>query len=131
MAGNMRSVSKYRITRAKEQLRSAELLAQAADYPSCVYFSCMAVFHAIRALDAREAFCGWEYKQVLGHFDRGYIETGVFDDQMRQVIRRAAALYEREEYDDLYTAAPEEAAEIQNLAEMFVSTVEEHLRHPS
>ena len=131
MADNMSSVTQYRITQAKEQLRSAGLLAQTADYSSCVYFSCMAVFHAIRALDARETFRGWEYEQVLEYFERGYIETGMFDDQMRQVIRRAAALYEREEYDDFYTAAPEEAAEIQNLAEMFVSTVEEHLRHSS
>lgn len=127
----MSSVTEYRIMRAKEQLRSAELLALAADYPSCVYFSCMAVFHAIRALDARETFRGWEYEQVLEHFERGYIETGVFDDQMRQVIRRAAALYAREEYDDFYTSAPEEAAEMQDLAREFVSTVEENLCHLS
>lgn len=127
----MSSVTQYRITRAKEQLRSAGLLAQAADYSSCVYFSCMAIFQAIRALDARETFRGWEYEQVLEYFEREYVEAGVFDDQMRQVIRRAAALYAREEYDDLYTATPEEAAEIQDLAEKFVSTVEEHLRHSS
>ena len=88
-------------------------------------------FHAIRALDARETFRGWEYEQVLEYFEREYVEAGVFDDQMRQVIRRAAALYEREEYDDLYTVAPEEAAEIWALAGRFVSTVEEHLRYPS
>ena len=131
MADNVSSVTEYRIMRAKEQLRSAGLLAQATDYSSCVYFSCMAIFQAIRALDARETFRGWEYKQVLEYFEREYIKAGVFDDQMRHVIRRAAALYAREEYDDLYTAAPEEAAEIRALAGRFVSTVEEHLRHPS
>ena len=68
----MTSVTEYRITRAKEDLRAAELLAQAADCLSYVYFSCMAItvmddFDAGRGIHKQyAAFGGTNLRRMTG-----------------------------------------------------------------
>lgn len=123
----MTALSAHRFGRAIEELRTAELLLQNANFRSSINRSYYSIFHAIRAVNALDGFDSSKHSGVISHFNQEYVKTGIFEKEASKIIRNASELREQADYEDFYEATSDEAAEVFAQAEHFIAEVETYL----
>jgi len=113
-------LSKLRLEKAKECLADAALLAENGSYKSLANRSYYAVFHAIRAVLALDAFDSKKHSGVIAEFQKLYIKNGVFDKEMSSIIRRLFLARNNSDYDDFFVISKEDAVKQYNDACRFL-----------
>jgi len=131
MAGSLTVLSAHRFSRAKEELKTAELLLKNANYRSSINRSYYSIFHAIRAVNALDGFDSSKHSGVIAHFNQEYVKTGVFEKEASKIIRHASGLREQADYEDFFEATEEEAFEVFSQAAKFINLAEDFLRSKS
>lgn len=131
MAGSLTVLSAHRFNRAREELQTAELLLQNANFRSSINRSYYSIFHAIRAVNALDGFDSSKHSGVIAHFNQEYVKTGLFEKEASRIIRHASGLREQADYEDFYEATQEEASDVFEQASRFITLTENYLRRKS
>lgn len=127
MDNKIMTLSKYRLEKAKEDLKSARLNLENGLIKASINRSYYSIFHAIRSVNALDEFDSKKHSGVIAHFNQHYIHTGKFEKQMYSIINTAYKIRERSDYDDFYLASKNDAEEQLNNAEMFLETISIYL----
>ena len=121
------ALSKLRLENAKERLSFIPGILELGDYKTAANRSYYAVFFAMRAVLALDGFDSKKHSGIIAEFRRKYIKTGVFDDDMSDIISKLFNVRTSSDYDDFYIISKEKVTEQYNLAVRFVDTVVEYL----
>ena len=127
MAGSLTELSRSRIRRALSELQDAELLLTNGSFNSSINRSYYAVFHAVRAVNALDAFDNSKHSGVIAHFNQAHVANGDFTKEASKIVQNAFRIRTRSDYDDFFEASEDEAAEELTKAVSFVRAVEEFL----
>ena len=122
-----RDLAKYRIEKAKECMKDAEILAKTGGYVSAANRAYYAIFHAIRAVLALEGVDRKKHAGVISYFQQRYIKTGVFVKEYSSVLQDAFEIRQDSDYEDFYVMSKTEAENQLNNAKQFVMAVEAYL----
>lgn len=67
------------------------------------------------------------HSQVIGNFNKDFVQTGIFPKEISKKISKAQAIRHLSDYDDFYIASANEAKEQLENAKEIVCLVEEYL----
>lgn len=120
-------LSAYRLTKAKELLKQAELLLNSASYDGCINRSYYAIFNAIRALLALISMDSQKHSGVISLFDRYFVKTNICEKQFSQIVHTAFEVRQVSDYEDFYMPTVEQAQLQLNNATKLIQEVEQKL----
>lgn len=128
MQPDIKTLSAYRLDRAKEDLQAAVSNHQAGFYKVAINRSYYAIFHGIRAVNIIHGFDASKHSSVIAHFNQFYVHEGKFDRNTYKLIDSAYRIREKCDYSDFFIASKEDSEkQIHNAAE-FISRVEFFLK---
>ncbi len=127
MQDNKSKLSKYRISKAKEDLSSARILVENNFYKQSVNRSYYSVFNATRAVLAMDEFDSKKHSGIIAYFNQHYISTHRIEAEYSKILMGAQKIRNSSDYDDFYVVNKEEAnSQIKN-AEKFIIRMEKFL----
>jgi uncharacterized protein (UPF0332 family) len=126
-SGNNKDVANYKLERAKDDFESAQLLLKSGKLKAAnnrAYYSC---FHAVDAVLALEPIAFKKHKDTLAYFNKNYIHTEKFPNDIGRQISRLEVIRHKSDYDDFYIASKSETEEQVMIAGNVIKLVEEYL----
>lgn len=120
-------LAQYRLERAKECLKTAEVLYGMEDYRTVANRSYYAIFHAIRAVLALDGVDRKKHSGVIAYFQEQYIKTGQFEKQYSAVLKNAFLVRQESDYEDFYIISKEEVKRQMDDAKQFVEEIARYL----
>lgn len=127
MDGSITDLSRYRLEKAKEDLRTAKANFAEKSYRASVNRSYYAIFHALRAITALDRFDSGKHSGIIAFVNQNYVKTGIFDRSFSKMVDSAFRLREKADYEDFYVVAIEDAARQIDKAEAVIETVERYV----
>ena len=79
MSLDIKTLSVYRLKRAKEDLEVAFSNYQSGYYRAAINRSYYAIFHAIRAVNILDGFDASKHSSVIAHFNQFYVHEEKFE----------------------------------------------------
>lgn len=123
-----KELARHRVQQAEESLDEARfLLAGGKSARSVINRAYYAMFYAVLALLVYEEFSSSKHSGVLSYFNRRFIKGGVFDKSLGLWLGQAFELRQRGDYREQVEPVPDQATQVLDQAERFVSTVTAHL----
>ena len=125
--GNNEDMSKYRLEQAKDDLDTAKLLIEAEKYKAAnnrAYYAC---YHAINSILAIEQVAFKRHKDTLAYFNKNYVHTGEFPNDIGHRISRLQMIRHKSDYDTFYVASKEVTQQQIQTAEDVIRLVEDYL----
>lgn len=122
------NLSKYRLEKAFETLKTAKRDVQAEDYASANNRAYYCIFHAMRAVLALD---GEDYKKhsaVIARFTLNYLKPEILPRDYGKLISNAALIRNRSDYEDFYICSIEDTKKLVDGAEAFLHCVNEYLQ---
>ncbi|MCM1283084.1 MAG: HEPN domain-containing protein [Muribaculaceae bacterium] len=126
---DIKTLSRYRLERANEDLLAAETNHQAGLYKAAINRSYYAIFHAIRAVNILDNFDASKHSSVIAHFNQFYIHKGEFERGLYKIIDSAYRIREKSDYSDFFIASREDSEMQLEHAHDFVRTVNTYLEN--
>jgi|WetSurMetagenome_2_1015567.scaffolds.fasta_scaffold90329_2 uncharacterized protein (UPF0332 family) len=123
----MNSISKlfnYRLQKAKDNLKSAELLYEKEYFPQSINRSYSAIYNSIRALLAFNKFDSDKHSAIISFFDKEYIKTEKIDKQFSKILHNAEEISKKSEYEDFFSVTKDDAEEQLAHAILFINEIE-------
>ena len=124
---DLATLCKYRLERAKEDLRAARVNHDSGLFKASINRSYYAIFHGIRALNILDGFDASKHSSVIAHFNQYFVHTGKFERGIYKIIDGAYRIREKCDYSDFFLASKEDSAEQLAHAETFLQTVEAYI----
>lgn len=124
MQPNEITLCRYRLERAKEDIKTARVNIDNGLYKGAVNRSYYAIFHAIRAVNVLDGFDASKHSSVIAHFNQYHVHTGEFQKDTYKIIDSAYRIREKCDYSDFFIVSKEEAEEQLRKAELFLKMVE-------
>lgn len=121
------ALSRLRLGNAKERLSFIPGILELGDFKTAANRAYYAVFYAMRAVLALEGFDSKKHSGIIAEFRKTYIKTGVFDDEMSDIISGLFNVRSGSDYDDFYLIGKDKATLQYEKAVLFVGRVEEYL----
>ena len=121
-------LAKYRLNRAKEDLKDAEFNYNNKSYLTANNRAYYSIFHAIRAVLALERIDFKKHKDVIGYFNGHYIKNEIFPRKINNKIVQARKIREDSDYDDEFVADGEQTKQQLQTAEELINLVEEYIK---
>lgn len=128
MDGSVSDLSRYRLERAKEDLRTSKDNFESKSYRASVNRSYYAIFHSLRAITALDGFDSGKHSGIIAFVNQNYVKTGIFDKSFSKLVDSAFRLREKADYEDFYIVAIEDAAKQIKSAETVIAIVEEYVK---
>ena len=125
--GSIKDLSNYRLEKAKKNLAVVTSLLNDGYYDFAANRAYYAAFDAMRAVNSLDGFDSSKHSGAIAHFNQYYVKTGKFKPETSAVIRKAANLREKSDYEDFYEATKEDAEEAYSLVRDFVEDIEHFL----
>lgn len=116
------------IERAKKYLKSAGTLLEEKDYESSVSRSYYAMFYSTEALLLTKNLSFSSHSGVISAFGEHFIKNGIFPKEMGRELNRAFEKRQLGDYEYTFVISQEEAQELLQKSESFVSEVVQYLR---
>lgn len=116
-------LSKYRLERAKEMLKTAQRDLDAGDYASANNRAYYCIFHSMRAV---LALTGEDYKRhsgVISHFSEQYLKTRLLPIELSKVISMASIIRNRSDYEDFYVCSISDTKKLVSDAAMVLQEI--------
>lgn len=123
----IRTLSKYRLDKAKEDLETAKINFDHDMLAQSVNRSYYAAFHALRALLAYDIFDSKRHSSILGYFNKNYIANGKIDQDYYRIIASAFDIRTKSDYQDFYIVAKDDAREQLLNVERFIKMIEAYI----
>ena len=108
---NRINLSKYRLEKAQEFLKSAVNNLKSEDYMTANNRAYYCVFHSMRAVIALDGVDFKKHSGVIAYFREHYIKTGIFDKMYSDIISSTSLIRSKSDYDDFYIAQKDETIE--------------------
>ena len=126
---NRESFAKYRLEKAKETLKSAQILFEVVkDYTGANNRAYYAIFYAIRAVLALEEIDFKRHKDVIAYFNQKYIKPEIFPRKLGSKIAQAHRVREDSDYDDKYQISYEKTEQQIETAKEVILEVEKFIK---
>ena len=109
MQPDVKTLSKYRLDRAREDLEVAVNNHQSGFYKAAINRSYYAIFHAIRAVNILGGFDASKHSSVIAHFNQFYVHEGKFDRDSYKLIDSAYRIREKCDYSDFFIVSKEDS----------------------
>lgn len=123
-----RILSAYRLKKAKQCLKSAEVILNIGDdYNLVINRSYYAVFHGMRSVLALDGKDFEKHSAVISYFRREYIKTKKIPVEASNIIGDAFSNRNDSDYEDFFEPSEEEAKEQFADAQRFIEIIEEYL----
>lgn len=106
-----RTLSGYRLDKAKRLLSQAKLLLTSHQYDGSINRSYYAIFNAVRALLALLRIDSRSHRGVMSYFDRYFVKSGLFEKEFSKIIHTAFDSRQDNDYEDFYVPSKDEAIE--------------------
>ena len=119
-----RSLSQYRLNKAKTLLTQAELMLTNLQYDGSINRSYYAIFNAVRAVLALVRVDSRSHQGVISYFDRYFVKTGIFEKQFSKIVHSAFATRQDTDYEDFYVPSESDAQEQYDNATRFIGEIE-------
>ena len=127
MQPSEKDLSSYRLDRAKEDIRTAQINIENGLYKGAINRSYYAIFHAIRAVNVLDGFDASKHSSVIAHFNQYHVHTGDFEKGIYKIIDSAYRIREKCDYSDFFIVSKEDALEQYEKAAKFLESVEKFL----
>ena len=127
MLPDIKTLSQYRMNRAKEDLDAAAVNHEAGFYKTAINRSYYAIFHAIRAVNILDGFDASKHGSVIAHFNQFYVHEEKFDRNTYKLIDSAYRIREKCDYSDFFMASKEDSEEQISNAKEFIMRIERFL----
>ncbi len=121
-------LSKYRLQKAKEDLKNAEISLENNFFKGSINRSYYAIFHGIRAILALDLFDSKKHSGIIAFFQKNYVLTGKFEVLYSKIVKNAFVIRNKSDYDDFFIVGKSEAKEQFENAEIFLKKVEAYLK---
>jgi uncharacterized protein (UPF0332 family) len=118
----------YRLERARESLRAAEIMfenSMLAFSMNRVYY---AMFYAVQALLVSREVSFSKHGQVKAYFNHEMIKAGIFPTEMGRLYNKAFEYRQKFDYVDFSSPDREMVSEYLEKARGFISDIQEYLR---
>ncbi len=125
---NIESFALYRLEKAKETLKSAQILFEVKDYTGANNRAYYAIFYAIRAILALEETDFKRHKDVIAYFNQKYIKPEIFPRKLGSKISQAQRVREDSDYDDKYQISYEKTEQQIETAKEVIIEVEQFIK---
>jgi len=125
--GGAKELAQSRISVAKEDIEVASMNFDSGHYRASNNRAYYAIFRAISACLALEFKSFKHHSQVLGNFNKDFIQTGIFPKEISRKISKAQEVRHSSDYDDFYIISVDEAKEQLENAKEIVSLIENYL----
>lgn len=122
-----KELCKHRLEQAKENIEEAELLYNATKFKGANNRAYYSIFHSIKAVLALEPIDFKRHKDVLGYFNKNYVNTNIFPRKIGRKIANASTVREDSDYDDEYIVKQEDTLEQIETAKELMKLVEEYI----
>lgn len=119
-----RSLSEYRLSKAKKLLTQSELLLTNHQYDGSINRSYYAIFNAVRALLALMRVDSRSHQGVISYFDRYFVKPGIFEKQFSKIVHSAFDTRQDNDYEDFYVPSEADAQEQHDNATQFIGEIE-------
>jgi uncharacterized protein (UPF0332 family) len=124
MSTERNTLVRYRLTRAREALDEAEIMARAGHWNTCVnrlYYAC---FYAASALLLQHSMSSAKHSGIRGLFNRHYAKTGAVPRDLAALYSQLFANRQQADYQDLASFAESDVTPWLAGARRFVDHVE-------
>ena len=122
-----KALSAYRLEKAEQCLRSAEIILNIGDDNNLVINrSYYAIFHGMRSVLALESKDFEKHSAVISYFRKEYIKTGKIPVEASRIIGSAFNTRNDSDYEDFYEPSDEDAKEQFNDATRFISIIKDY-----
>lgn len=122
-----RSLSLYRLERAKEMLVTAKRDKTAGDYASANNRAYYCIFHAMRAVLALTSEDFKKHSAVISRFSQLYLKTEIIPSEFSKIISAASLIRNRSDYEDFYICSISDTEKLVNDAELFLNVIQSFL----
>ncbi len=123
-----KDLAKLRLDNANERLSFIPAILEIGDYKTAANRSYYAIFYAMRAVLALDGFDSKKHSGIIAEFRKNYIKTGIFEDEMSDIISDLFEVRASSDYDDFYIISKPKIIEQYGKAELFVTRVNEYLK---
>ncbi len=123
--GTKKDLARHRLQTAREDLKAAKILLESGEYRGANNRAYYAIFHAINAVHALNGNSYKRHKDAIANFNKEYVKTGIFPREIGRKIGEAEEIRHASDYDDFYIASREESERQVNVADEFISLVEQ------
>lgn len=120
-------LAKYRLERAKQDLKDTELLYQNNSLLAANNRAYYAIFHAIQAILSLERVDFKRHKDVIGYFNKNYVSKEIFPRAIGRKIGQAFQIREDSDYDYKFIPEIEQTAYQLETAKELIGLVEEYI----
>ena len=129
MESRLIDLSKYRLSRAKEDLTASRIDFDNHQFAASMNRSYYAIFHAIRSVNSLEGFDSRKHAGVIAYFNRFFLKTGKISNsrRMSEIIKDARRFREKSDYEDFFIAVRDDAEEQLQNAALFVEIISKFL----
>ena len=124
------ALARHRMSRAREALRDADLLAAQQSAAGAVNRYYYAAFHAARALLATIDLDAARHSGVIALFQRHFVKTGLFSTDIARVLPRSFEKRLNSDYGDFAQVTAEEVDQISQGVHRFVEECQRVLGSP-
>jgi len=129
MGHNRIDLAKYRLERAKEDLRGAIENLNKRELKFSANRAYYSIYHSIRTILALEQKDFKKHSAVISYFNLHYIKTGVFPSNLFKLISDASLVRNASDYDDFYIASFDKTNEQVESAKLIFGLVEKHINN--
>ena len=120
---NNKNIILKRFERAGERLKTARHLYELAYYEDSISRSYYAIFFATKALLLTKDIDPRTHSGVKNQFAQHFVKTKEIEPEFNDILKEAKEIREMGDYDEFYSASPEEARSQLENAEKFLQRV--------
>lgn len=102
-------LARYKLERAREEIDTAELLFQNERLKAVNNRAYYSIYYSLTAVLCLEPVAFKRHKDTLGYFNKNYVHTGIFPEEIGRSISKAQKIRHASDYDEFYVASKEEA----------------------
>ncbi len=127
MEDKIKTLSIYRLQKAKEDLEAAKLTFQHNQLAQSINRTYYAIFHGVRALIAYDKFDSKKHSSIIGYFNKNYITNKKIEVGFYKMLVSAFELRTKSDYQDFYIVSKEEAESQLDNAIKFIQMIESYI----
>nr|WP_166512841.1 HEPN domain-containing protein [Desulfallas thermosapovorans] len=116
-------LAQYRLQKAYDHLKSAEILLDAGMYNDSLGRSYYAMFNAARALLALKQLDSKKHSGVISLFNQHFVKSGIINRTAGRDLNKARVRRESSDYADFYLVSKEETYTQLETAKRFLKIV--------
>ena len=120
-------LARYKLERAREEIDTAELLFHNERLKAANNRAYYSIYYSLTAVLCLEPIAFKRHKDTLGYFNKNYVHTGIFPEEIGRNISKAQKVRHASDYDEFYVASKEEAENQIRTAEMIADLVDKFI----